>query len=341
VVRRPDGIVTLDVSKAVLVFVEPRAVPDLPPMLADLDDDEKEIINGYVNELGDRIGRDADASGWFQHGSDMPAKLSGLVACGDDQFLDIATALLTRLSESMRIATNPLPGLVVISRSRVIDAQQDSICTILKLDPKYDGARLIREARKGTRIRLQRFKDMLPRPGDLQKGLFWPDPRGAEISDVAIRDRNAVEARYFSNAYQVMLSAKPKDLAKALLTDINRLPHEADRQALRETVRAIGNAPATDVLERLQQVRPEFQPKSPALTTSRNRGIVHAGQFSGLPLEIDVDGIRIIIPQHKAERVETRRRGGAWEVVIDSPAQPRFADGTPADFTRRRPASGE
>ena len=96
--------------------------------------------------------------------------------------------------------------------------------SLLKLDAEIEAAHL-EQTKQGIRLRV--FQDLLPQPGELQKGISWPDPRAPQ-SDVIVLDhvKAGTAAYYFQNAMHIDASARAVDTERALLDAITALPQD-------------------------------------------------------------------------------------------------------------------
>lgn len=302
----------MHIVRAGLVLVEVKSAPLLPPSELALSPDMREFLNDHLEELSKRVGASEEQRGVFQHGTDMKANLRNALKADDGTFLDFCATMAIRLSESMRVATRPKSGVLVAMQLATSQGAKPTAIALLKLEAKYKGARLVQQARVLT---VQHFKDMLAQPGDLQKGLYWPDPRAD--SDVTVRDRNPRGAQYFAGAFQVQLSVKATDAEKALVEEIrNRIPAPQRARALR--LAAQGEQATADVaVARIREEFPDFEPQGVALGgAGRPPGVIRPRQFASQPVTLTADGIKIVVPQDRLGLIESRAVGDHWETTI-------------------------
>lgn len=308
----------MHVVRARLVLVEVKKAPILPPSELALGPDMRDFLGGHLVELSKKVGASEEQRGVFQRGTDMVVKLKSALKAKDSDFSDFAATMATRLSESMKGATAPKAGVLVAIQLAPNEKSSATAVALLKLEANHKGARLMRQAKTLT---VQYFKDMLAQPGDLQKALYWPDPR--LDSDVTVRDRNPKGAQYFASAFQVQLSAKAPDAEKALIEEVQRrIP--ADRRARALRLAAQGDQATADVaVARIQKEFPEFEPQRPALGgDGRLPGIIRPVQFASWPVTLTADGIKIIVPQDRLGQVVSKAVGDHWETTITTAVEP-------------------
>lgn len=240
-----------------------------------------------------------------------------MINCGERDFLQIVETFATRLHAEMQIVTNPSPGILAVVCSRDEDGQPN-LSSVLKLDATHEAARYIRSK---DRIRINVLRELLPAPGELQKGLSVPDPRPA--SEVIIRDRNVEAARYFLNAFQVKVSPRPNDTSRELLDAIAHLPEGQVPRAYAAAARLEGQA---DV------VVADLQNQFVDLDTDREAfgargavpGVLRPERISARPLRLKADGFVIEVPPDRAERVASHQRGDGWVITIETDTKPRW-----------------
>ncbi|MDQ3877017.1 MAG: hypothetical protein M3290_01515, partial [Actinomycetota bacterium] len=77
----------------------------------------------------------------------------------DERLVAVTTILAERLAAAMKVATNPLPGVLAVAVST--DAEIQSV-SVLKLDATHEAARF-RELAEGN-LSIQLLRDLLPSP---------------------------------------------------------------------------------------------------------------------------------------------------------------------------------
>jgi hypothetical protein len=307
----------LAVLKATLTFVKRKQQSAPPVGFAPLDDDDREFLGRHVDELR----RAADAEGAllsrFQHGSGLPALLKQLLTAKEEGFVKVADGLAKRLTGSMDQSTNPSPGVLALIVSGTGD--KPDVASLVKLDATNEAASFAVD-RQGQ-VKLRPLRDLLPAPGQLQKGVSWPDPR--TVSDAIVIDRNQTAAQYFFNAYELKVSSTPKEaegaLAEAIIRDVPR----AQRQAAMQFATTQGG--------RADQVASEVRKRYPQIKIDREElgasgavpGYIRPGKVAAHMIRYRGDGITVLVPSDRLNRVSgPSQAGGGWEMTIRFSARP-------------------
>ncbi len=196
--------------KATLTFVKRKEPLVTATSLAELDDDDVDFLTRHVAKLRDAANAEDSLLSRFHHGSGLPPLFKKLLTATDPEFIEISASLATRLHALMEQSTKPAPGVLAVIVSGPDDGKS-TVASVLKLDAISEAASFHFE--KGA-VKLSVLRDLLPAPGQLQKGISWPDPRGA--SDAVVIDRNQSAAQYFFNAYELQVSSTPAEAERAL-----------------------------------------------------------------------------------------------------------------------------
>lgn len=306
------------IHAAALVYVEAKGSAEIPSELADLSEAEQDFLQAHLDDLHKKLGDIERQRSRFQHGADTERLFKRLLTADSMEFLAVTQTFVERLGAAMKSATNPKSGILAVMTSGE-GARPDRV-DVLKLDTDHLAARMRRV--KG-RIRLDVYRDLLPQPGELQKGLSWPGPAR---SAAAIQDRNASVAAYFLAAFQLEVSAKASDAERGLLAEIVRLPAERRTAAL-EAAREL-SGPADEVVVQLRQVVPELQAERRALGgDGAVAGNIRPGRFRQLRLRLSGDNIDIYVPQEKLSQVsEPQEVNGRYEVTVTFNVRPEWDD---------------
>jgi hypothetical protein len=255
----------------------------------------------------------------FAQGSAVPSHIRSLATTtlGAD-FVDVSKRLQDLLASTMRGSTNAKDCVFAVLRFSDSSSGVELI-TILKLDAIIEAAQWKMLA--NNRMDFKVLTDLLPEPGNLQKGLSWPDPR--QDSEVMTIDRNSVSAQYFENAFDLLVSPRAKDAESELLQAIADVVPPADVAGAIAAVQS--DASLSEILNELAETHPELEPVAAAKRQgSRPSGHVRAGSVRGRPLVWEADGIQVKIPSHLLDRVEKRRSGDGWELVVRTRTEPRL-----------------
>ena len=167
-----------------LAVITERGRNVIPPSASPLASDEEDFLQRHVNALRSDAAKEQSPRGRFRQGSTLLGDLESVLGGNASTLESVATGLVESLAKTMRGVANALDCVVAL----VTDGSPSSPehMSLLKLDAEIEAAQL-QQAQDG--IRLHVFRDLLPRPGELQKGLSWPDPRYPE-STIVIKDRN-------------------------------------------------------------------------------------------------------------------------------------------------------
>jgi hypothetical protein len=252
----------------------------------------------------------------------MPSLLKRLLGSDEARFLKTVETLTIRLATAMKAATNPNAGILAVTTSSADGAQRPEHVSVLKLDATHKGARFRLLAKGG--VRLSVLKDLLPSPGQLQKGISWPDPR--EGSDVIIRDRNIENALYFLNAYQVQVARKASDVERTLLDAVAQLP-PAD--VPRAYVAAASRAGSADTV--VAELGSEFA----GLNTDQAAfgahgqvpGVLRPNRVAARGLKVVADGFEIRVPVDRASDITWDPSADGYVITINVDSQPRWVSG--------------
>lgn len=290
--------------------IQSRGTIVVQPGLVTFGPAESDFLARHVDRVR---GGGEGARSVFMHSSPMAALLAGLRTASDTAFVTGAESLQLRLSRTMGQATNPTDCVFAVIHGQASPgaAPQDGYVTVLKLDAVVEAARMSIQA--GT-VSLHVLKELLPEPGKLQKALSWPDPR--PISEVVVIDKNSQSAKYFENAFDVLVSPRPADAEGELQAVIARHVPQADLGAvLTEAGRLQG--PMDEVLETLAQTRPELAgPAADAAAAPRPSGIIRPNKLAARPVTWTADGVELRVPPELAGNVDVIQEGDGFRLSV-------------------------
>jgi hypothetical protein len=303
--------------RATLTFVRRAESLVVATTMAQLDAADADFLARHVTKLGEAAGEEGALLSRFHQGSGVPTLLKSLRTVLDQEFIEISGGLATRLHESMKQSTKPGPGVLAIIASGE-EGDMPAVSSVLKLDAIPELARFLLDA---GQVRLSVVRDLLPAPGDLQKGISMPDGRGT--SDAIVIDRNQSAARYFFNAFELQVSHTPGESEKALGDAIVRgVPREQRGEAM-EFVAGL-SGPADKVAAKVKKKYPEVQVDRKELGAQGelggyirpNKVARHLTRFRG-------DGITVEVPHERLDRIQGPQQvGGGWEIRIRFSAKP-------------------
>lgn len=278
---------------------------------AELDADDIDFLSRHIGKLRKEGEAEGTLLSRFQQGSGIPTLLDKLRTAETTEFVEISAGLATRLQAAMDQATSPLPGVlaVLVSGTDPVDAD---FASVLKLDAIDEAASF---AFKQGQVTLKVLRDLLPAPGQLQKGISWPDPRDA--SNAIIIDRNQSAARYFFNAYELQVSPTPIESERALGEAI---VEGVDRDKRAEAMQFVADlsGPADKVAAQLKARYPDVQIDRRELgAAGALGGHIRPRKVPGHLTRFRGDGIVVTVPHERLDRIEGPEQvGGGWELTI-------------------------
>ena len=305
------------ITKCALAVITNRGRDVVPATWSELAADEADFLERHVAELRSHID-EGDARGRFKSDSLLPDVFERAVIANRDDFVAIANELVTSLAREMQSVRSSSCVLAFVVE--VLPGAQDQV-TLLKLDAEVEAARL--EEIVGGGIRLQVFDDLLPSPGDIQKGFSFPDPRSPE-SDVVLLDKvtPGTATKYFQRAFGVTASPASKEVENALRRDLASLRGDDFDAA----VDAIGRGgPVGDVVTRIREVVPHFTTSATHPTQEgAPTGYVRENFNSAAPIPYEANGIKLFVPPRHRGSVRTRSEGTGFitEIRTTTPLTP-------------------
>lgn len=302
------------IHRCALAVIERRGQSVNGPYMSPMDADEEDFLKRHVKKLRSSV--DANhARGRFRAGSNLEAELQRLLVSDDKEFLEIAEKHASALAVAMEGTGNAKACVLALLVEGPIGGAQ--VASLLKLDAEIEAAQLD-PTPAGVRLRI--LKELLPRPGDIQKGFSWPDPR-APKSEVIVLDKVVAgsSTKYFRDAFGLDVSPKAADTEAALIEEIATLPKGLVGPAV---AAAENGGDAEDVVDRIRAVAPNFVPQSTALGSDGGLGGRIRPNFSGLAKRsFEANGIELKVPLDELDRVVTRADGPRYvtTIVTDTP----------------------
>ena len=303
---------------ATLTFVQKKEALVTATSWAELDPEDVDFLSRHVDKLRCAAGAEDQLITRFQPRSGVPDLLGKLLMASEDEFVAISADLATRLQASMDQSTTPSPGVLAI----IVSGPQGSTpawVSLLKLDAISEAASF--EFDQGQ-VTLRVLRDLLPAPGQLQKGISWPDPR--TVSDAIVIDRNQSVGQYFFNAYELEVSPTPavseRVLAEAIVRGVDR---DKRVQAMRFAASLGGRA--DEVAAEVKQQYPSVQIDREELGADGALGgyirprrvAAHLTRFRG-------DGIVVTVPYERLDRIRgPEQAAGGWQMTIRFTAEPK------------------
>ena len=302
---------------ATLTFVKRKEQLVTANSWARLDPDDVDFLSRHVKSLRDAAGVEDQLVTRFQPGSGIPALLAKLLVAGQKEFIEISAELATRLQESMDQSTTPSPGVLAIIVSGQGAAPE--CASVLKLDAISEAASF--EFEKGQ-VTLNVLRELLPAPGQLQKGISWPDPRRS-ISDAVVIDRNQSLAQYFFNAYELQVSPPPavseRALGDAILHGVGR-DKRAEAMQFAATLSGRADVVAAEVKLRYPSVEID---RADLGAEGALGGYIRPKKVAGHLTRFRGDGIVVTVPHEQLDRITgPDRTAGRWRMTITFDGRP-------------------
>jgi hypothetical protein len=309
----------LDISRLTYARVAAGETPKRPA-LQPADPGVAAFLVDHVNALIEMTERaDATPPGKFTQ-SDATALFRNLHTGTDQQFVESAHELTTRLAARMNGTT--AEGLLICLR--VEPGPRGSIAGALKLHIDAPHAAILKALESGEVV-LTAVKDMLEKPGDLQKGALvasWlPD------GQVLCGDRLSQAARYFPEAFDIRIFSRPSAATKAFFDAVDTYAGDLAARVA-EVWPTLRSGP-------LRQVLSELSGKIPEFTTQLQAEVAEALEAAPRPIarldttrrvtetyqagEIRMSGPIAAMRQHV--RIHEMTEGG-WQIVINSAQRP-------------------
>lgn len=299
------------INRCALGIILNRGQKVFEPTLSELSQEEQDYLGRHVDTLRDRHQDENTVRVQFASGSGTDTYLREAQDCSDEMFVGIAVTMTKSLAEAMARTGNAKDCVVALVTGDVTEGGQHT--TFLKLDAKIEAARL--QQLQPGKISLKVFKDLLPAPGDMQKGFSWPDPRSPQ-SELVLFDANRTEvALYFGQAFRLRISRRAIEAEKALVDEIvSQLP-PAD--VSRAAALADEGGQAEVVVERIRGEFPQFESRRQELgAAGALAGPIRPRQVAQRKAEYYADGIVLKVPLILAENVVTRREGDGYVTTI-------------------------
>ncbi len=302
-----------------LAVITDRGRDVVPASLSDLERDEADFLQRHIDALRSDALREDSPRGRFRTGSALKDELEAMLEPDCPDWDEIAANLVDSLAKAMRGAPRALDCVVaLVTDGR--EARPEHV-SLLKLDAMIEAAQLER-VRSGIRLRV--FKDLLPRPGELQKGLSWPDPR-TNVSEIIIKDRNFGQtALYFQNAFGVDASPTALTTEKAF---VNALADSLPSSAVEDALNLVDDGGTADqILARIKEKYPDFHCDSVELgSRGALPGRIRPQSVRTQKKIFRADGIELRVPLERLGRLTTLSRGdGCYEthIVTSTPLTP-------------------
>ena len=303
------------IHRCALGLISERGAKIISPTLNELTEPEQDFLNRHVSELRTRHSDPGGVYCRFSRTSTTGSDLEDALDASDERFVEIAGNMVTALAATTSAAPKAAEVCVVALLTSGEDGTgKPTHTTFLKLDARTEAARLIQSAREG--IRLEVYKELLPAPGEMQKGFSWPDPR-TPASDVIFFDKNTGDAaKYFPNSFLLSVSSSAAETEKYFAKElVEQLGATEARRAV-ALVDAQGGS-ADEVAKTVSDSFGRFAPEGrPVGTDGSTPGRIRPNFLGLQPIEYKADGIVLRIPVNRLESVESTVEGDQYITTI-------------------------
>lgn len=303
------------IKRCALGVITERGAEVILPTMSTLTDDEQDYLGRHVSYVRGLPASDNTVYCVFRPGAVLPAGLQRALTGTDDDFLQLATDMVEALAATMRASPRAKENCVVaLLTSTQIGSPTAEYVTFLKLDAKIEAAHL--EKAKQGGITLHVFKDLLPAPGDMQKGLSWPDPR-SPASELILHDTNSGEAAlYFGNAFLLSISSRAIETEKTMVKELVKQLGPARAAEVVALVDEKGGR-ADEIVAVVKEQYATFEPTLRPLGGGGGLpGVIRPHQLSSQKLIFTADGIELRVPISRLGAVVTRSDGDKFVTTI-------------------------
>lgn len=294
------------IGQCALATITERGKEVEKPTLTPLDGDESGFLMRHVDKLRAFAESPTAGRGRFRRAA-TEGQLAEAVTADEKTFLALATGMVHELAEAMKATRNAKDCVVAVFTHGVSTVDT---CTLLKLDADREGA--IRRRRGGV-LRLSVYKDMLPSPGEFQKGFSWPDPRSD--SSVIVRDHNGESAFYFLNAFGIDGSPSPSRTELAVVQAI--VASVPEKQRAPALAAADRGGTGEEVVAAIRAVAPSFEHSAPELgADGALPGRLRPARAGERRMKYEADGFTLLVPIDRTGEVSTVRDGDGYATTV-------------------------
>jgi hypothetical protein len=216
-------------------------------------------------------------------------------------------------------------GLLICLRA---NDDHERYAGVLKLQVVAPNAAVLEELASGE-VKLSAVRDLLDKPGDLQKGALSTSWLAEDR--IMVGDQLGQEAAYFPAAFGIKIYARPTHATADLFTALDRIAPKL-AAPVAAALPSVHSGEPSEVLAELGEKVPEFSPGIQASVAealeSQTRPVAHIDTSSPVTETIRVGAIKISGPisqMRQYVRIEQRHnelQDESWTVIIDSHAEP-------------------
>jgi hypothetical protein len=303
------------ITDVAYAYVEPGgAAPDCRIQVV-----SKEIrlyLSEHMDDLLARAGRDSSAPAFFRT-QQAKKRFSNMLIGTKEEFLALARDLTDRLYTAMDNRSKK-GFLVTVRRSMTTGDVQAAVLKLDVSDKSAAAALLI----KGEE-RLEPVRDLLDRPGELQKGAVYPDPRTE--SHVVVGDKVMVEtAQYFLRALEVQQIAAAGSATKSFVDVVAAVAGDKIDGVVKELHAYAGPVSPFDFFQNHPDLlTTEERERTLGKLEGQARPVRIVNPVSRPPKAVVIaDGITIRGGVDDMQKVGWVRHGAGWQIQIDVVDQP-------------------
>jgi hypothetical protein len=294
--------------------VRPTMGPDVEEVSAFLVSHVRNLLGGSASDLAPLVTfTDAQRRHVFEQLSNGT----------DEEFLTAATGLTRGLVTEMS-RVNSKEGVLVCATFD--DGVGGLLSAALKLEVVSDHGAILEQLGAGA-VKLSAVEDVLDRPGELQKGLVFPDQRPG--SDAVVGDKaNQTEARYFLVGMGVTAEEHAKralGLVAEALVDATTRPREVS--AVLRQLGTVEPGALDDVVTAAVEGITLSRPVEEIIDdlAARERPITQVNTRSPLKTTIEAGAVKIDLKTLDLDRVKiTESTDGGWDITIHVDVEPRI-----------------
>lgn len=293
------------------------------PDLREVDDGINAFLGDHIMGLREMTSRRKTSPGKFTEPEAMRL-FHDLFTGPDADFLTASASLTKRLIEKMDART--AKGLLICLRAH---DHQERYGGVLKLQVVAPNAAVLEELASGA-VKLSAVRDLLDKPGDLQKGALSTSWLAEDR--IMVGDQLGQDAAYFPEAFAIRIYARPATAVADLFAALDKVAPKL-AAPVAAALPAVSSGDPTGVLAALGEKVPELTPgiQSRIIDALENqaRPVAQIDTARAATETIRVGEIKITGPvsqmrqQVRIEQQEDATEAEGWTVIIDSPREPR------------------
>jgi hypothetical protein len=292
------------------------------PELREIDDGVNAFLGDHIMGLREMTSKRKTSPGKFK---DPEAKrlFRDLFTGPDADFLTAAGNLTKRLIT--RMDARAAKGLLICLRAH---DDQERYGGVLKLQVVAPNAAVLEELASGD-VKLSAVRDLLDKPGDLQKGALSTSWLAEDR--IMVGDQLGQDAAYFPEAFAIRVYARPTTAVADLIAALDKVAPKL-AAPVAAALPAVSSGDPTTVLAALGGKVPELTPGIQAnvvdILERQARPVAHIETSRAATETIRTGEVKITGPvsqmrQHVRIEQKDELDTVGWTIIIDSPREPR------------------